>query len=113
MPIYRLLQNAAFGQEEIDRIVWAFKAAIVDLGIRDYAAPLAELTAKKIFKQAEEGERDPQRIRRIAVTEIRIALSVESPDAVHDQTGDAAPVSRKLVERRYREWLSNLKRVSG
>lgn len=62
MAIYRLLQNSAFGPEEIDRMTTAYEEALRVLGLTDRADPMTEILAKKIVEIAQTGERDPMRI---------------------------------------------------
>ena len=66
MPIYRLLQQSAFGPEEIDRLATAFEEALRALKLSDRSAPLAETIAKKLIEVAQTGERDPRRLRQRA-----------------------------------------------
>jgi hypothetical protein len=70
MAIYRLLQNSAFGPEEIQRMTTAYEEALRVLGLTDRADPMTEILAKKIIEIAQTGERDPVRIRAQAVAAI-------------------------------------------
>jgi hypothetical protein len=70
MAIYRLLQNSAFGPEEIDRMTIAYEEALRVLGLTDRADPMTEILAKKIVEIAQTGERDPIRICTSAVAAI-------------------------------------------
>lgn len=70
MVIYRLLQNSAFGPEEINFMTTAYEDALRVLGLTDRADPLTEILAKKIIEIAQTGERDPARIRAQAVAAI-------------------------------------------
>jgi hypothetical protein len=69
MPITRLLQNASFGPDEIRVLVRAFDDALGTLGV-DRNSPVAEAVAKKIIKLAQQGERDPKRLRQHAVRSV-------------------------------------------
>jgi hypothetical protein len=69
MPITRLLQNASFGPDEITVLVRAFDDALGTLGV-DRNSPVAEALAKKIIKLAQQGERDPKRLRQHAVRSV-------------------------------------------
>ena len=69
MPITRLLQNASFGPDEIRVLVRAFDDALGRLGV-DRNSPVAEALAKKIIKLAQQGERDPKRLRQHAVRSV-------------------------------------------
>ena len=70
MAIYRLLQNSAFGPEEIERMTTAYEDALRALGLTDRVDPMTEILAKKIVEIAQTGERDPARIRAQAVAAI-------------------------------------------
>jgi len=63
MPIHRLLQNHAFGPEEIAVMVTAFEDALRELRLVDRADPAVEIVAKKIIEFAQRGERNPKRLR--------------------------------------------------
>lgn len=67
VAIYRLLQQAAFGPEEIDRLVTAFEDSLRALKLQDRTDPLTETIAKKLIEIAQTGERDPRRLRRRAL----------------------------------------------
>lgn len=66
MAIYRLLQQSAFGPEEIDRLVTAFEDSLRALKLADRSDPLTETIAKKLIEIAQTGERDPRLIRQRA-----------------------------------------------
>jgi hypothetical protein len=70
MPIFRLLQNAVFGPEEIKRLTTAYEDALRILGLTDRADPMTEILARKIIEIAQTGERDPAQIRSKAVAAI-------------------------------------------
>jgi hypothetical protein len=67
MPIYRLLQNHAFGPDEISVLTTAFEEALQTLRLVDRADPATEMVARKIIELAQQGERDPVRLRERAV----------------------------------------------
>jgi hypothetical protein len=67
MPIYRLLQNHAFGPDEIRVLTTAFEEALQTLRLVDRADPATEMVARKIIELAQQGERDPVRLRERAV----------------------------------------------
>jgi hypothetical protein len=69
MPIIRLLQNASFGPDEIRVLVRAFDDALGTLGV-DRSSLVAEALAKKIIELAQQGERDPKRLRQHAVRSV-------------------------------------------
>jgi hypothetical protein len=70
VAIYRLLQNSAFGPEEIERMTTAYEDALRALGLTNRADPITEIVAKKIIEIAQTGERDPARIRAQALASI-------------------------------------------
>jgi hypothetical protein len=71
MPIYRLLQHAAFDSETVKALTTAFDAALRELGL-DRTDPKAEIVASKIIQCAQLGERDPARLRDLAVAAYRM-----------------------------------------
>ena len=88
MPITRLLQNASVGPDEIRVIVRAFDDALRTLGV-DRSSLVAE-AAKKIIKLAQQGERDPKRLRQQAVR------SVSQSELTEDISHGDARVQRRL-----------------
>jgi hypothetical protein len=66
MPINRLLQNSAFGPNEIKPLVDAFEGGISELGI-DRNDPVAVALAQTIFTLAQQGERDAGLLRQRAI----------------------------------------------
>jgi hypothetical protein len=64
-----LLQHAAFGPEDIDRIVAAYEDTLRALGAKR-TQPTPETVAKTIMKIAQTGVRDPARMRRLALKEL-------------------------------------------
>jgi hypothetical protein len=72
MAIYRLLQNSAFGQEDIDRMTSAYKDALRALRLTNRTDPITETVAKKIIEVAQTGERSAIRIRERALTELGV-----------------------------------------
>jgi hypothetical protein len=67
MPIVRLLQNHAFGPEDIKVISAAYEQTLSSLGLIDRSDPLTEIVAEKIIECAQMGERDPVRLRDCAL----------------------------------------------
>jgi len=63
MPIYRFLQNQAFGPDQITLMTTAFEDALSKLQVVDRTDPAAESLAKRILELAQQGERDPIRLR--------------------------------------------------
>ena len=75
MAIYRLLQNVAFGPEEISRMIAAYEAALLELDSNKQSAAITKTIAKRIIEIAETGERDPLRICALALEGLRPAAS--------------------------------------
>jgi len=71
MPIYRLLQNGAFGPEATKAMGAAFEDALRELNLTDRNDPIAEILALKIIEIGRHGDLDPARIRELAVKDIR------------------------------------------
>lgn len=67
MPIHRLLEHHAFGPDEIKVLTTAFESALRTLRLVDRTDPATEIVAKKIIELAQQGERDPERLRQRAV----------------------------------------------
>ena len=70
MAIYRILQNAAFGPDDIDRMVAAYEATLKALGLKDRSDPITELVARKIVEISQTGVRDPQQLSQLAVEDL-------------------------------------------
>jgi hypothetical protein len=62
MPIYRLLQNSAFGPEDVERMGIAYERALATYGLVDPPDALAENLAKLIIEIFQTGEKDPEHI---------------------------------------------------
>jgi hypothetical protein len=71
MPIRGALQGRAFGPEDIEIITAAFEDALRELKLLDRSDPLAEIVAKKIVEIANEGERDPLRLKERTLQALR------------------------------------------
>ena len=63
MPITRLLQDTAFGPDEIAVLVAAYEDALRALSLVNRTDLAPEMVAKKIIELAKQGERDPVRLR--------------------------------------------------
>jgi len=70
VPIYRLLQDGAFGPEATKAMGTAFEDALIELNLTDRADALAEILALKIIEIGRHGERDPDRMRELALKDI-------------------------------------------
>jgi len=67
MPITRLLQDTAFGPDEIAVLVAAYEDALRALSLVNRSDLATEMVAKKIIELAKQGERDPVRLRERAM----------------------------------------------
>jgi hypothetical protein len=67
MPITRLLQDTAFGPDEIAVLVAAYEDALRALSLVNRADLATEMVAKRIIELAKQGERDPIRLRERAI----------------------------------------------
>ena len=63
MPITRILQDTAFGPDEITVLVAAFEDALRALSLVNRADLATEIVATKIIELAKQGESDPVRLR--------------------------------------------------
>ena len=70
MPIYRLLRGGAFDPEAVNAMGAAFEDALRELRLTDRDDPVCEIVAKKIIELGRLGERDPARIRELALSDI-------------------------------------------
>jgi hypothetical protein len=66
MPIYRLLENSAFGPERITAMTAAFEAVCDELGLTKRDDPLRDTVAKAIIDCAKRGDFDPVQLRECA-----------------------------------------------
>ena len=73
MAIHRLLENSAFGPEEIEAIVIAYEKALSVLALKNGDDPATRIVAKKIIKVAQTAERDPEQICQRAIEELEIS----------------------------------------
>ena len=69
MPIQQLLkgQKHSFGPDDIKVLSTAFEEALRELGLVDRTDPATQLVAIRIIELAQQGERDPMRLREGAV----------------------------------------------
>jgi hypothetical protein len=67
MPLLRLLENEAFGPDEIAVMVTAFEEALRELRLTDREDPATLMVAQRIIESAKQGERDPARLREAGV----------------------------------------------
>jgi hypothetical protein len=73
VAIYRLMREAAFDQDEIDRLSAAYEGALRVLQLRDRNDSITELIAAKIIEIARQGERDAAAICDRAIQELGIS----------------------------------------
>ena len=72
MPIRRFLEgNRSFGPGEIEVLVRAFEDALRELQLTDRDDPVTLTVAKLIIDLANQGERDPVRLRDRALESLR------------------------------------------
>jgi hypothetical protein len=67
MPITRLLQDTAFGPDEIAVLVAAYEDALRALSLVNRSDLATEMVAKRIIELAKQGERDPVRLQERAM----------------------------------------------
>jgi hypothetical protein len=67
VPIRRLLESHVFGPDEITVLTTAFEDTLRTLRLVDRADPATEIIARKIIELAQQGERDPVRLRERAI----------------------------------------------
>ena len=67
MAIYRLLQNAPLGPEEINRLVTAYEETLKALDLTDRSDPITHIVARKIIELGQTGIRDPLQISALAI----------------------------------------------
>jgi hypothetical protein len=82
MPITRLLQDTAFGPDEIAVLVAAYEDALRALSLVNRTDLATEMVAKKIIELAKQGERDPVRLRERVIE----AVSRPPPSATLEST---------------------------
>ena len=70
MPIYRLLQNAPFGPDEIGRLVAAYDQTLSALGLTHRNDPITRLVASRIIEIAQTGIRDSAELADLAIEEL-------------------------------------------
>jgi hypothetical protein len=70
LPIYRLLQGAAFEPEHSKAMADAFEDILQDLGLKNRDDPLCEMIAKKIIELGQQGLRNPQLLRQFALKDL-------------------------------------------
>jgi hypothetical protein len=67
MSVQQLIKQQSFGPDEINVLSTAFEEALRELKLVDRTDPATQLVAKRIIGLAQQGERDPIRLREGAV----------------------------------------------
>jgi hypothetical protein len=70
MTIHRLLKNATFAPEEIERLVTAYEETLRRLGLKDRSDPITQLVAEKIIAIARLGIEDPTELCKLVLKEL-------------------------------------------
>ena len=70
MAIYRLLQNAPMGPEEIAVLTEAYELTLKKLGLVDRCDPITQIVAKKIIEVGQRGVRDSEQLSSLAFKEL-------------------------------------------
>jgi hypothetical protein len=72
MAIDRLLQNAAFGPEDIERLSAAYEEALHLLQLSDRTDPITQIVAERIIEAAKTGVREPSQLCQLAIKDLRV-----------------------------------------
>ena len=70
MTIYRLLQNTAFGPEDVERLVMAYEQTLRALRLKDRNDSITQLVAEKIIAVGRLGIEDPAKISKLALKQL-------------------------------------------
>jgi hypothetical protein len=70
MTIYRLLENTAFGPEEIERLAKAYEQTLRALGLKDRSDPITQIVAEKIITVGRFGIEDSAEISKLVLEEL-------------------------------------------
>jgi hypothetical protein len=73
VAVHSLLQNVPFGPVDIERMATAYEDAMRILQLAKGADSTSEAVAKRIIEIAQRGERDPHRLRTLAIASFGIA----------------------------------------
>jgi hypothetical protein len=79
-----LLQNHPFGPQEIEFMAKAYEDACRASGLVDAKDPRAEIIARKIIEGAQQGERDPTRLRDQALAALSTHAVRQPPETSLD-----------------------------
>jgi integrase len=72
VAIYRLLQNSAFGPEDIERLSAAYEEALRLLQLSDRTDAATQIIARRIIHAIQSGVREPSEICRLAIKDLRV-----------------------------------------
>jgi hypothetical protein len=72
MTMHRLIQNLAFNQDDIERLVAAYEEALRALHISDRDDPINEVIAQRILEGARAGVREPDALCKMAVKDLMV-----------------------------------------
>jgi hypothetical protein len=67
----RTMRDVAFDDRAVDAMTTAYEGALQDLGLTNRRDPRMETVAAKIIQLARTGERNPDRLRALAVKAMR------------------------------------------
>lgn len=67
VPIHRLVKTGTFEPEQLAVLGGVFEDVLRALGLVDRQDPLTEMVAKKVIELAQTGERDPVRLKQLAL----------------------------------------------
>jgi hypothetical protein len=70
MPIYRLLQGAAFDAAAVKILTSTFDDILREMNL-ERSDPVATVIAKNVIRHAQAGERDPARLKELATEFLR------------------------------------------
>ena len=92
MPV-QAVEQQSFGPEDIEILSNAFEEAVRELRLVDRTDPATQLLAKRIIELAQQGERDPIRLREGAVkaTTVAVAASLLLSDPARSATAPFHP----------------------
>ena len=67
MTIYKLIQNAPLGPDEIQRVVAAYEETLRTLDLKERDDPITRIVARKVFEIAQTGIEDPAEISKLVI----------------------------------------------
>jgi hypothetical protein len=70
MPLYRMLNEAAFDPDAVKVLTTAYEGVLATLGLENRTDPLTQMIARTIIEHAQRGESDPIRLREIVLKEL-------------------------------------------